>query len=588
MAGLTQFPAQPLEILQSLRPWTAAQSRAQFAALARLRWCIFRNAFRRKGGGGELAARIIFLPILGIFAFGPIVGAGFAAHMFVTSGRIFMLEFLTWGASALWLVVLLNVSPPGLSFDLNSILRFPLSFPRYLAARVFFGLLSASNVIGTLSLISALVGISVARPSLAPWSAFVLAVFALTNIFFVRMMLVWVERWLSTRRAREIFTAFFLFVSLGFQYINFNFNPGLQGGRHHHASSHLPLLRSIFHHIQPIAGFLPPGLAASSIVNIDQNHIFTAVASLLGLIAFTAIFFIVYSWRMLKEFRGENLSETTQSNPPAGNRPGFAAVATRVAPASPSSSPPISREAWVFGLNSSVIACFQKEFLYLRRNLNQLYGFVAPLIMVFFFAARISANERFGDLVFPIAVAYSVLGVSTLAYNSLGMDGTGVQFYLLSPTRLRDVFLAKNLLTFLLAFVELVLIYGVICFVARVPSLVITVATICWLICSTLLNGAIGNLRSVISPRKVDLLRASRKQISQLSALIALGMIVCCAGIGAGVVALTIYFNRSWLMVPVFVALAIVSFTVYLQVLGRIDTIALEHREEISEELCKA
>ncbi len=231
MAGLTQLPTQSPGIHAAAGPWTAAQSRAQFAALARLRWCIFRNSFRRKGGGGELAARIIFLPILGIFAFGPTFGTGFVAHLFVASGRISMLEFLTWGVSALWLVVLLNVSPPGLSFDLNTILRFPLSFPRYLAARIFFGLLSASNVIGTLSLISAVVGIGIARPSLAPWSAFVFAVFALTNIFFVRMMLVWVERWLSTRRAREIFTAFFLFISLGFQYINFNFNPGMQGGQ---------------------------------------------------------------------------------------------------------------------------------------------------------------------------------------------------------------------------------------------------------------------------------------------------------------------------------------------------------------------
>ena len=448
MAGLTQLPTQSPGIHAAAGPWTAAQSRAQFAALARLRWCIFRNSFRRKGGGGELAARIIFLPILGIFAFGPTFGTGFVAHLFVASGRISMLEFLTWGVSALWLVVLLNVSPPGLSFDLNTILRFPLSFPRYLAARIFFGLLSASNVIGTLSLISAVVGIGIARPSLAPWSAFVFAVFALTNIFFVRMMLVWVERWLSTRRAREIFTAFFLFISLGFQYINFNFNPGMQGGKHHHASTHLPLVLSIFHHIQPIAAYLPPGLAASSIVDISQNRIFAAVASLLGLMSFTALFFSVYSWRMLKEFRGENLSETKQSNQPVSRRSALPAIAAS-AP-----SPSVSRETRVFGLNSTVVACLQKEFLYLRRNLNQLYGFIAPLIMVFFFASRIGSSERLGDLIFPIGVAYSVLGVSTLAYNSLGTDGNRVQFYLLSPARLRDVFLAKNMLTFLLAFLS--------------------------------------------------------------------------------------------------------------------------------------
>src|SRR6267154_907931 len=114
--------------------WTAAQSRAQFAALAKLRWCIFRNAFRRKGGGGELAARIILFPILGVVALGPIIGSGFGAYFLVSSGRIAMLPILTWALFALWMLVVLNISSAGLSFDINTIIRFPLSFPRYLTS----------------------------------------------------------------------------------------------------------------------------------------------------------------------------------------------------------------------------------------------------------------------------------------------------------------------------------------------------------------------------------------------------------------------------------------------------------------------
>src|SRR5271156_4670156 len=85
------------------QPWTAAQSRAQFAALAKLRWCIFRNAFRRKGGGGELAARIIIFPFIGIIAFGPVVGSGFAAFFLTSYGRLAMLPLLTWAIFAFWL-----------------------------------------------------------------------------------------------------------------------------------------------------------------------------------------------------------------------------------------------------------------------------------------------------------------------------------------------------------------------------------------------------------------------------------------------------------------------------------------------------
>jgi ABC-2 type transport system permease protein len=561
-------------------PWTAAQSRAQFAALAKLRWHIFRNAFRRKGGAGELAARIILLPILGLFAVGPILGSGFGAYFLISSGRIATLPVLTWAIFALWMLVVLNISPAGLSFDINTIIRFPLSFPRYLTARIFFGLLSASTVIGTLSVIAADIGIAIAKPSLAPWSTLLLAIFVLTNIFFTRMLLVWVERWLSTRRSREILTAFILFASLGFQYINVTFNPGLQG-RHRHASNHLPLLLSIYHHIQPIAALLPPGLTASSIAAFSQTHFLNSIATLLGLIAFTSLFFSIYAWRMHREFRGENLSEVTQPKQPAAQH----AQTTR--PAVIPASPPTAATS-TFGLNPTVIACLQKEFIYLRRNINQLYGFVAPLFMVFLFAGRMSANGRFGEFIFPVAVAYSILGVSVLSYNALGVDGSGVQFYFLSPTSLRDVFLAKNITGFLLNFVELILIFAVITFVAHPPSLIIGLSTLCWLLFATFINGAVGNLRSLTAPKKINLLKPTRGQASQLSVLIALGILVACLAIAFVVITLANYFARPWLMVPIFLALALIAFLVYLQVLNRLDAIALEHREDLAEELSKA
>ncbi len=572
MAGLT--PSLPL----TPNPWSAAQSRAQFAALARLRWCIFRNAFRRKGGAGELVARILIFPIITLIAIGPIVGSGIAAYLMVSSGRIANLPLLTWGIFVLWMLVVLNISQPGLSFDINTIIRFPLSFPRYLTARIFFGLLSASNVIGTLAIISADIGIAIARPSLAPWSTLVLLAFALANIFLVRMLLVWVERWLLTRRSREILTAFILFASLGFQYFNLSFNPGLQGNRHRHINTHLPLLRSIYYHIKPIAALLPPGLTASSIVQYGQGRILTAIASLLGVLAFAALFFSVYAWRMHREFRGENLSEVTQPNQPAARR--------TPRPATPIAS--ADAPVRTFGLNSTVIACLQKESIYLRRNLNQLYGFIAPLFMVFLVASRMSITGRYGHYVFPIAVAYSVLGVSILSYNALGADGPGIQFYFLSPARLRDIFLAKNITGFLLTFVELVLIFAVISVIAHPPSLVIGLSTIGWLLFTTFVNGAVGNLRSLMAPKKIDLMKPSRGQASQLSVLIALGILAATVGIAFAVMAIASYVDRPWLMVPIFFTLALAAFLFYLNILNRLDTIALEHREALAEELCKA
>src|SRR6202035_4000612 len=216
----------------------------------------------------------------------------------------------------------------------------------------------------------------------------------------------------------------------------------------------------------------------------SQSHFLTAAALLFGLALFGALFFSVYAWRMHREFRGENLSEVTQPNQPAAQRQ----QVTRAAPAPAPHTAHIPNGTLfptrtpIFGLNSTIIACLQKEFIYLRRNINQLYGCVAPVFMVFLFANRLSASGRFGEFIFPVAIAYSVLGVSILSYNALGMDGSGVQLYFMAPTRMRDVFLAKNLTGFLLNLVELVLVFAVIAFVAHPPSLVITLATICWLL----------------------------------------------------------------------------------------------------------
>src|SRR5271170_4963343 len=440
--------------------WTAAQGRGQFAALAQLRWCIFRNAFHRKGGAGELAARAVLFPIMATFAIGPIIGSGVAAYFLVSSGRLAMFPLLTWGIFALWLLVLLNISPPGLSFDINTIIRFPLSFPRYLTARLFFGLLSASNVIGTLALIAADIGIGIAKPSLLAWATLLLTTFALANIFFTRMVRAWVDRWLSTRRARELLTAFILFASLGFQYINLNYNPGFQQSRHH--ANHLPFLLKVFHHIQPIAALLPPGLTATSIASFSQARYLPSIASLFGLVVFAGLFLTIYAWRMHREFRGENLSELTKQ-PPASRTSSIAAPSTQPQSAATTTS--------TYDLSPTIVACLQKEFLYVRRNTNQLYGFIAPIFMVFLFASRIGSSGRFGSFVFPAAVAYSILGVSILSYNCLGMDGPGIQLYFLAPIRLRNVFLAKHLVGFLPSLIELVLILAVIRFVSHKPTL---------------------------------------------------------------------------------------------------------------------
>ena len=559
-------------------PISAAQ---QFRAVAWLRWRLFLSGFRRKGGAGELAARIIVYPVSLIFLAGPMLGAGFGSYFMVRGNSVASLIAVFWVIFALQILVSINVSPPGVSFDPESLIRYPVTFTRYLAIRLFLGLLSASTIVGTMSLLSAALGVALADPRLGSIAFAAALVLALCNMMFVRMVFAWVDRWLSTRRARELMTFLIIVISLGIQYVNITFNGF---GRHvsgHEQRAKIAAAVRFYHHIQPFLAALPPGQAATSIVNARQHAIAAAAFNLLEVLIAAAIFLGVFAWRMQREYRGENLSEVNHSPSPGRVDRAIATPrsAAGLAPASAAATTP-------FGLSPEVLASIAKEWIYLRRNPAQLYGLIIPLAMVFLFAARANTFAR-NQWIFPAAVAYSLLGVAALAYNSLGLDGPGIQFYFLAPVPIRTIFLAKNLFGFLINILQLVLIYLLLCFTSGAPSLLIAVTTICWAAFAALVNVTVGNMRSIASPKKIDPTKMSRRQASQMSGLLSLGLMVVAAGIGAGIVALSLAIGIPWLPIPILLTLDLGAFALYTASLHRLGAMVLNHRETLLEELTK-
>ena len=71
MAELTDHPSEPRTLAgdpgaRAARAWTGAQTRAQFGAITRLRWQMYLNGFRRKGGKSDLAATLSVAPFVKI------------------------------------------------------------------------------------------------------------------------------------------------------------------------------------------------------------------------------------------------------------------------------------------------------------------------------------------------------------------------------------------------------------------------------------------------------------------------------------------------------------------------------------------
>jgi ABC-2 type transport system permease protein len=558
--------------------WSNAQTRAQFGAVARLRWRIFVNQFRKKGSAGEIVGRAITYVIFTGFALGLMGVAGGASWVTVSTGHLNRLDMILWGAFFVSQFMNIQVGQPGTVFDPTQLIRFPMKPGTYVGMRLFFGLLSPANVlIGLLSL-SIAVGVTVAEPALWLYALIAMAVFAVVNAMFSRMIFAWVDRWLSTRRAREVLTACIFIFSLGFQYLNVKFNPAYN----HHPHHALPAERiahgiDYYNRAQPFWGPLPPGLTTSSMVAAQAGHVGLFALFTLGCAAFAVLFYGVFAWRMRVEFRGENLTDVANAVPKK-------AKASRVATVAAVSVAPAAQRGRF--LPGTIAAVLGKELLQIRRNTGLFFGLLAPIFFVFLFAGKLAARNN-SPWVFPLALVYVMMGLAPLSYNSFGLEGAGAQFYFMAPVRVRDVFFAKNLVGFLLAALDIAVTVGIIAYVAVLPDLSTLVAAILWAAGTLLLTTTLGNRRSVTTPKKIEAGRTASRQASQASALIAFGVLLGSAAVGAAILLPAMYWGKQWVLLPVFLVFAAGAFFVYRWGLGSMDGFAMEHRERLFEELCK-
>jgi len=570
------------------RPAPAARdipAATQLLAIAWLRWRMFANGFRRQTSQGKIAGlvvsiilRIILWPIFALWIIGPTVGSGFLAWMAVSSHHPSRLSVLFGGIALIWQLIAISgtgIAATASSFDASSLLRFPLRFGRYLVLRVLLGLLTASTIVGCFALFAAAIGITVADPSLAPAAFVILAIYAAMNIFLSRMIAVWMERWLATRRAREIFTALMALFFVSFQLLNFR-RPTLHNGRVPSTS----WLTAFMHGTNHFLLWLPPGFATNSIFLAE--HPLARLAQFTALLAWTTLFFVAFAFRLHKQFLGEYLSDGAPRATPAAilstQRPGRA----QQLEAMPGSAPAL--------LSPTIAACLRKEWVYLRGNSNQLIQMITPLVFVFIFARGMLA--RHPSYLLSGAVGYALLGLLGTLYNVFGADAAGVQLYLLAPVRLRDVILAKNISSLALLLVETVLAWTIVMVLATVPiALSSQFSAAFWIIFIIFTNLTFGTLRSIQSPRKFVPGQARQMRTtgaSQTSGLLVFAILLGSILLQVPATLLSDYLGKPWLGVWVFAPLAAAAVGAYALLLENADRLILTHRDLFAEELCSS
>jgi ABC-2 type transport system permease protein len=563
-------------------------ARVQLLAVAWLRWRIFvNNTFRRRSSGKSQAVglalailvRIIVWPFLALMVIGPIGGSGYLAWTMIAGNHPQRLAPLLAAITVLWLFVSVNgqnVAAALSSFDPSSLIRFPLRFGRYLILRTFIGLLTPSTIVGCLALLAAAIGIGLAKPALALPALAVLAVYALMNVFLTRMIGAWLERWLANRRFREIFSALMALFAVGFQFLNYQRAPM------HAVGGRSPWVLNLLHSSGAGLQWLPPGFAANAI--IWQSHRFAALAQLAALLASTALFAAVFAIRLHKQFLGEYLSEgasRSANKSPAHRRPLSPLRASSVAATAPL---PAGRP-----FAPIVAACLHKEWLTLRGNGVQMIGMLTPLVFVVLLNRSVFAGHSTYFL--PGAIAYVLFGVLAGLYNVFGADGLGVQIYLLAPIRLRDVIVAKNLMSLSIIVAEAGLAWLLVSILTRTPiPLTTQFSTGLWTVFVIAVNLALGTVRSIQAPRRFTPGQAQQRRTTptnRTSGLLIMLVLFGSMALQFPVTFLCRYFGNPWLGVWIFGPLAVASIAAYLLLLLNADRFILAHRDVFAEELCK-
>lgn len=549
----------------------------QIRLIAGLRWMLFKNSLRNvKGRLEAVSSGILWLMMTGIVVGGGIFFA-LATYFLVVHGRWTWLAGLMWIIFLFWQIYPIFAASVGAQFDFSNLLRFPLRFSSFFTLSVLYGLFDPGAVASMVWLLCMWIGLGIAQPAAIGWALIVLVAFAAMNLFFGRMLFVWIEKWLARRRTREILGFIFILIILGFQFIG----PAIEHFQHHQAQLQAAWVPSLLFAVNT----LPPGLAGRSLQLGLTSSFAHAALLLIYLLIYAGAFLWLLRIRLAAQYRGENLSETTAAAAAAPPRQSGAARVTR------------STSLWeIPGIPRPIAGVFEKEFRYALRSGPMMLNLIIPVIIVLIFGLAIRQPQKGGDFfahasrtgfIFPIAIAYTLLIQINWVFNCFAFEGTGIQFFLLAPVRFRDVVLGKNLFLSVVSILQALLVWAVVSWIFSPPSAVIVLATFAALLYGSLANFAIGDALSVCFPRRLEFGVFRQKKQAGVTMAVAFAAQAVLIGLGALVFAVTYFVHRSALAIPIFLVFSVIAAIGYRFSLGRVDRLAMSHRETLTAELCR-
>jgi len=551
------------------------EARTQCAAMAQMRWRVFINGLRSIHGLLDLGATGIAWMFYSIYGLGLGVGLCAAAYSLASRASWQYLPILFWAISFLWLMFPVVVASFQEQSDLEILLRFPVHFRSYFLLYLISGLMEGSTIVGALCCLGAWLGIVLVRPDLYLWTTLSLSVFAVFNILLVRAVFAWIDRWLAQRKTREILGAVFMVLIVSLLVTNSVLNQKRFEGSKSHKVETAPLLEALDKHegllksANQVQQWLPPGLSARIWQRAMEQKPGSAFASLGMLGLWVVLAEGALAGRLKAQYRGQNLSWAPNRDKAIGRGDG-----------------------WTLGGSGAFAAIVEKELRSLMRSVPLLWAVSLPVLLVLVIAGAFhpspSTDTSSFLYAFPLCVAYALLGFTGLFYNNLGAEGAGIQLLFLSPTPIRTVLLAKNLLHSIL-FALVGFAAGILsCLRLGVPPFGVLAATAAWLVFALPCNLAAGNILSLTIPYRINPGRITRPAGAQANTLPA--MLVQLGVLGVGVLVFWRCWSLKihWLPVPIFLALAMGACFAWMRVLHYSDENANQRRDSLIATLMKA
>jgi ABC-2 type transport system permease protein len=534
----------------------------QLRAIGILRWRLFVNSLRSTRGRMNLVSRTI----ASLFVLGASFGGAILLAM--TAWGMTKERQLTWLAVPFWLITLfwqlfpLMATAFTQNLDASTLLRFPLSYRGYFLVRLIYGALDIATALGLSWSFGLFMGVIAADYSLVPWALLAVASLVIFNLALARMIFVWIEHWLSSRRSREVMSVLLLMMLIGFQVAG----PILSRYSRQPEQQRFAVLGKLL----PYERALPPGLAAGVITEAMQGRNSSALLSLVLVGAYVVAALLVLQVRLRGQYHGEGFS--------VGKKPQTSTAEQAV------------RRGWRVPLLSGAIsAVYEKELRYFSRSGPMLFTLIMPVILVVLLASgRHGLLGQPMTFVFPLGSVYCLLVLTNIVYNSFGGDGGGVQFYLFSPVSFRQIVAAKNLAQLTVLLLDVAILWLGVRLVFQPPRLQVVALTLAWLLFAAPLNFAMGNLLSICSPKPIDYAVFGRQRAGETTILASLAVQLTVVAIGALALFVARRYHTVWAGTAMLAVFALPSLAGYFLLLSRIPRIALARREVLTAELCKA